>query len=113
MMKFRLRLSTSNVEKLQFYTACSTSQKHSQSILITVTNMLAPSTNSQVSIRKGLLAVSGHFVQRPALHTKTILYKVVLQNRRKFTIDYQIELAAHNRLYHRLLQLKLLKAASY
>ena len=112
MTKFRLRLSTSNVEKLQFYTACSTSQKHSQSILITVTNMLAPSTNSQVSIRKGLLAVSGHFVRRP-LHTKTILYKVVLQNRRKFTIDYQIELAAHNRLYHRLLQLKLLKAASY
>ena len=74
--------------------------------------MLAPSTNSQVSIRKGLLAVSGHFVRRP-LHTKTILYKVVLQNRRKFTIDYRIELAAHNRLYHRLLQLKLLKAASY
>ena len=39
--------------------------------------------------------------------------QVVLQNRRKFTIDYRIESAAHNRLYHRLLQLKFLKATSY
>ena len=38
---------------------------------------------------------------------------LVLQNRRKFTIDYRIESAAHNRLYHRLLQLKFLKATSY
>ncbi len=37
----------------------------------------------------------------------------MLQNRRKFTIDYRIESAAHNRLYHRLLQLKFLKATSY
>ena len=39
--------------------------------------------------------------------------RVVLQNRRKFTIDYRIESAAHNRLYHRLLQLKFLKATSF
>ena len=40
-------------------------------------------------------------------------YHLVLQNRRKFTIDYRIESAAHYRLYHRLLQLKFLKATSY
>ena len=35
---------------------------------------------------------------------------LLLQNRRKFTIDYRIESAAHNRLYHRLLQLKFFKS---
>ena len=37
---------------------------------------------------------------------------LVLQNLRKFTIDYRIDSAAHNQLYHRLLQLKFLKATS-
>ena len=50
------------------------------------------------------------------LYFKNLLFlflQVVLQNRRKFTIDYRIQSAAHNRLYHRLLQLKCLKAMSY
>ena len=33
---------------------------------------------------------------------------VVLQNRTKFTIDYQIESASHNRLYYQILQYKIL-----
>ena len=39
-------------------------------------------------------------------------FLLVLQNRRKFIIDYRIESAAHNRLYHRLFQIKV-KATSY
>ena len=65
--RWRNFVSDSLLLKLSNYS--STSKKHSQSILIKVTNMLAPSTNSQVSIRKGLLTVLGHFLQRP-LHTK-------------------------------------------
>ena len=39
-----------------------------------------------------------------------IQHSLVLQNRRKFTIDYQIESAALNRLYHRLLLLNFFKS---